>query len=110
MTQDGAPVRNPRELAPLSAPSADGAVSCEIDRLRHEVKHLKRAMLSRATIEQAKGIVMATQHCTPEDAFQALVVMSRNSNVPLRDVASALVYQVSDAAERKAAKQTPPGG
>ena len=36
---------------------------------------------------------MTERHCTPDEAFDVLVRLSQNSNVPLRDVARALVYQ-----------------
>ena len=65
----------------------------ELESLRLEVTQLRYALTSRATIEQAKGIVMAERHCTPQEAFDVLVRLSQDSNVPLRDVARALVYQ-----------------
>lgn len=65
----------------------------ELESLRLEVSQLRHALTSRATIEQAKGIVMAERHCTPEEAFDVLVRLSQDSNVPLRDVARALVYR-----------------
>lgn len=65
----------------------------ELETLRGEVSQLRNALTSRATIDQAKGIIMAERHCTPEEAFEVLVKLSQNSNVPLRDVASTLVSQ-----------------
>ncbi len=58
-----------------------------------EVEQLRQALTSRATIDQAKGIVKAALRCSPEDAFATLSTMSRNTNVRLRDVAKAVVYQ-----------------
>ena len=52
---------------------------------------LKSAMQSRAAIEQAKGIIMATQQCGPDDAFQILVRASQRSNAKLRDIAVRIV-------------------
>lgn len=49
------------------------------------------AMQSRAVIEQAKGIIMATRHCTPDEAFAYLVKASQQRNRKLRDVAMAIV-------------------
>lgn len=63
------------------------------DSLR-EVEHLRHALTSRATIDQAKGILMGQRGIDAEEAFRALVVMSNETNVPLADVAKALVYQV----------------
>lgn len=58
-----------------------------------EVDQLQEALTSRATIDQAKGLLMAEHRCGPDDAFQLLVKLSNDANVRLADVASALVYQ-----------------
>jgi GAF domain-containing protein len=52
---------------------------------------LREAISSRAVIEQAKGVLMAQQQCSAEDAFQLLVAASQRSNRKLREVAQALV-------------------
>jgi len=52
---------------------------------------LGEAMKSRAVIEQAKGILMAAQGCTPDDAFAMLVKASQRSNRKLRDLAQDIV-------------------
>jgi AmiR/NasT family two-component response regulator len=52
-------------------------------------------MESRAMIEQAKGIVMATSHCGPDDAFAILVRASQRENRKLRDLASDMVTRHS---------------
>jgi AmiR/NasT family two-component response regulator len=54
-------------------------------------EHLRTALASRATIDQAKGIVMARQHCTPEEAFDLLVQISSRTNEKLREVARRVV-------------------
>ncbi len=66
-------------------------VAATLFRHREVAEQLKDAMLSRATIEQAKGIVMAQQPCTPDQAFTTLVHYSQVENRKLRDVAAALV-------------------
>ena len=58
-----------------------------------EITHLRRALTSRGTIDQAKGIIMAEQRCTPEAAFDSLARLSQDTNVRLVDVAAALVYR-----------------
>ena len=58
-----------------------------------EVMNLRRALTSRATIDQAKGIVMAKRRCTPDQAFKILAKLSQDTNVKLADVAAALVYK-----------------
>jgi hypothetical protein len=65
----------------------------EVEVLAEEVVDLRRALGSRATIEQAKGIVMADRRCSPDEAFAVLARLSQDTNVRLADVALALVYQ-----------------
>jgi GAF domain-containing protein len=54
-------------------------------------EHMQRAMRSRAVIEQAKGVIMATTHCDAEAAFQSLVDQSQHENRKLREVAEEIV-------------------
>lgn len=56
---------------------------------------LQQAMRSRAVIEQAKGVLMAREHCSAEQAFELLVQKSQRDNVKLRDIAQALVERVT---------------
>lgn len=57
-----------------------------------ELAHqLQQAMESRAVIEQAKGILMAAQRCSPDDAFAILVRASQNQNRKLRAIAAEIV-------------------
>lgn len=58
---------------------------------------LRRAMESRAVIEQAKGIIMAERHCDDEDAFAHLVRLSSTEHVKLRDLARTIVARASGA-------------
>lgn len=70
-------------------------------RLQHleaETEQLRKALTSRAVIDQAIGIVGAERRCAPDDAFHILVGISQRTNVKLRDVAAALVGRA--AAER----------
>lgn len=52
---------------------------------------LRAALTSRATIDQAKGVVMAKLHCGPDEAFAHMVHLSSIRHVKLRDVAQELV-------------------
>lgn len=65
------------------------------ERLADEVAHLRRALETRPTIDQAKGVIMADRRCSPEEAFEMLRKVSMDSNVRLADVAAAIVYQAS---------------
>lgn len=61
---------------------------------RDLAEQLAEAMHSRATIEQAKGILMAMRRCGPDEAFETLVQLSQSSNRKLREVAATLVDDV----------------
>ena len=67
-------------------------------------RQLQQAMESRAVIEQAKGILMAAQRCTPDAAFNILVRASQNQNRKLRAIASEIV----DRYTRSGKTTTPP--
>ena len=54
-----------------------------VDELRTERVGLRRAMQTRALIEQAKGILMAQQRLTAQAAFDRLREASQRSNVKL---------------------------
>jgi GAF domain-containing protein len=51
---------------------------------------LSTALQSRAVIEQAKGIIMGREHCTPDEAFRVLARTSQHHNQKLRDIAAAI--------------------
>lgn len=54
-------------------------------------RQMQEAMNSRAVIEQAKGILVAQEGCSPEDAFGMLSKASQQRNRKLRDVAAGIV-------------------
>jgi hypothetical protein len=56
-------------------------------------RDMAEAMRSRAVIEQAKGILMADQRISAEEAFQQLTKLSQRTNTKLRDVALRLVSE-----------------
>lgn len=60
---------------------------------QQEVEQLQEALTSRAVIDQAKGILMGRHRCSSDEAFARLRRLSNETNVRLRDVASALIYQ-----------------
>jgi PAS domain-containing protein len=62
-----------------------------VQELRDEADHLRRALVSRPEIDQAKGILMARFGYDAEDAFRHLVAVSQKRNVKLRDIASDVV-------------------
>jgi len=59
---------------------------------REELAHLRTAMISRAVIEQAKGILIERYKITEDQAFTLLTHASQHTNVKLRVLADELVH------------------
>jgi len=59
-------------------------------------RQLQEAMLPRAVIEQAKGILMSAQHCSEDRAFDILRRASQGQNRKLRDIAADVVGDYTD--------------
>jgi GAF domain-containing protein len=60
-------------------------------RTSENLAHLRSAMMSRACIEQAKGILMERHKIKEDEAFTLLTHASQHTNAKLRDVAEELV-------------------
>jgi GAF domain-containing protein len=58
--------------------------------------HLRAALSSRSVIDQAIGIIVGMQRCTPEAAFDVLRTVSQNRNIPLRTIAADLVAKTAN--------------
>ena len=56
---------------------------------------LRSSMVSRAVIDQALGVIMATERCPQDRAFAVLKTVSQNTNVKIRDLATTIVRSVS---------------
>ncbi len=54
-------------------------------------ENMATATRSQATLDQAKGIVMAMQHCTPAEALQRLAEAAEREDMTLRAIAEQLV-------------------
>ena len=61
-------------------------------------ENLSQALTSRATIDQAVGIILAGGGRTPEEGFAVLVHASQRENRKLRDIAAEMVAQAQDRA------------
>jgi GAF domain-containing protein len=59
-------------------------------RATDDLANMRRAMESRAVIEQAKGVLMERYKLTAEQAFTLLTHASQRANVKLRDIAEEL--------------------
>jgi GAF domain-containing protein len=64
-------------------------------------EQLKQAVATREIIGEAKGILMESQSCTRDEAFDILRRASQRENRKLRDIAEALVLRVEARAGRK---------
>ena len=62
-----------------------------ISELAEEIAGLRKAIETRPVIEQAKGMIMASAGCGPDEAFQLLVSQSQHENRKLHIVAENLV-------------------
>ena len=61
---------------------------------------MQQAMASRSVIDMAKGILMAQNGCSPDEAFTMLSKASQRSNRKLRDLARAIVETTGGEAGR----------
>lgn len=66
-----------------------------------KLTQLNEALSSRSLIEQAKGIVMAKEACSEQEAFDRLRAASQNGHVKLRLVAQLLVDSVAKERSRR---------
>jgi hypothetical protein len=67
------------------------ALLAENVRLEVQLDGLHRALQSRATIEQAKGVLVVSCRCAETEAFDVLVQLSQRRNMRLRLLAEALL-------------------
>jgi hypothetical protein len=54
-------------------------------------RRIGEAMSSRATVEQAKGVIMGARRCGPDDAFEALRQSARDGNLTVHEAARRIV-------------------
>ena len=68
----------------------------ELAALREEAESLAEALAARKSIERAKGLLMAKEGLTEEEAFARLRKASQVSGRPLRVIAEAVVDTLQD--------------
>jgi GAF domain-containing protein len=56
---------------------------------------LRASLASRAVIDQAIGVIMAQQRCTPAEAFAILRSASQNRNVKVHEIAEQLITGIT---------------
>jgi hypothetical protein len=57
---------------------------------------LQARLATLPAIEQAKGVIMAQTGCSPEEAFDLLRRASQRGNIPVRELALAVVARAGD--------------
>lgn len=62
---------------------------------RTEVEQLRAALVSRSTIDQAKGILMSRFGLSPDQAFDVLSAWSQHTNIKVRVLASRLIERAT---------------
>jgi hypothetical protein len=72
-------------------PAGNGHPAPTYAELVAQVAHLQAALTSRAVIEQAKGILIASTGRDADGAFQLLVAQSQAENRKVREIAEELV-------------------
>src|SRR6058998_1377380 len=85
-----------READLLPAISTARARHEELAALREEAESLSEALAARKSIERAKGLLMAKEGLTEQDAFARLRRASQSSSRPLRVVAEAVVATLAE--------------
>ncbi|MFF4396673.1 ANTAR domain-containing protein [Streptomyces sp. NPDC001480] len=84
-------VREPAPPAPAPGSSAVSRERAERMRvLEVEIDQLRRAIVARPLIDQARGVLMATHGCTSDQAWDILREASQLSNTKLHTVAAAV--------------------
>jgi GAF domain-containing protein len=63
-----------------------------------KIQNLRQALSSRDVIGQAKGILMARESCTDEEAFAMLSAASQKLNVKLREIAQLVIDDIESEA------------
>ncbi len=80
-----------RESDLLPALHAARARHAELEALREEAQSLAEALATRKVVERAKGLLMAREHLSEQEAFARLRRASQSANRPMRVVAEAVI-------------------
>jgi AmiR/NasT family two-component response regulator len=79
-------------LKPLRTPELPPALDLAVARFG-EIQELRQRLAARKLIERAKGLLMARQGITEEEAFRALRSFAMNQRRPLAEVAQAVLQR-----------------
>ena len=86
-----------RETDLLPAMQTARARHAELEALREEAQSLAEALATRKVVERAKGLLMAQEGLSEQDAFSRLQRASQVSGRPLKVIADAVVATLGDA-------------
>lgn len=81
--------------AAVAAANAQAFAGAQSDRDEMALR-LKEALRSRATIDQAIGVLVERKHLSPVEAFELLKTASQRLNVKIRDIAGEIVAETQD--------------
>lgn len=73
----------------------------ELLQVRRQLRSLENALDTRDVIGMAKGILIARERCSPQEAFQILSRASQRENRKVVDIAEWLVKQASIGSQRR---------
>jgi GAF domain-containing protein len=62
---------------------------------RSLTENLQRAMESRSSIEQARGIIMSTMGCNPDEAMRVMIRRSQEQDINVRELAAEIIRDVT---------------
>lgn len=63
----------------------------EFQTLEAEVTDMKEALETRKTVDRAKGLLMARDSLSEQEAFRRIQKMSMNTRKPMREIADAII-------------------
>jgi GAF domain-containing protein len=91
------------EALRLLAAQATGAIALaqRIADAQEFAADLHAALQSRTVIDQAMGVIMGQQRCTPEQAFHLLRTASQHRNIKLRDLCAQLITAIDGEVPRE---------
>jgi cell division septum initiation protein DivIVA len=90
-SQDGYRSNRPETFSTFVSAEPTQDLEARVHELEHQLATLRRALESREVIGIAKGILVATEGCAPDKAFEILRRASQRENRKLAEIAAELV-------------------
>ncbi|MBL1083570.1 ANTAR domain-containing protein [Streptomyces actinomycinicus] len=83
---------------PRSAPASIDELAAELEQVRAENRHLRRALASHAVVDQAIGVLLVLGRVSPCNGFSVLREVSQRTNTKLSVVAEQVLKHAQGAA------------